>query len=102
MRRIALPVLVLMVAVAGSTDAQAPVPLPLNTTTSGALGAGGQPAVYRFTAPGAGVLTVAVHGSDDLTLAVTDEDGQEMHVRVRSVRSGGGPVPYRISVTRVP
>jgi hypothetical protein len=31
---------------------------------------------YRFTAPSAGVLTVAISGAEDLVLEVFDEDGQ--------------------------
>lgn len=34
--------------------------------------------VYTFRAPTAGVLTVAVQGSDDLSLAVSDVDGQPL------------------------
>lgn len=51
-------------------------PLPINTTTTGRIGAEGQAARYQFTATSAGVLTVAVHGEADLTLAVSDVDGQ--------------------------
>lgn len=50
--------------------------LPVGSTASGALGANGKAARYRFQASGAGVLTVVAHGSEDLTLAVMDEDGQ--------------------------
>lgn len=52
--------------------------LPLNTTTTGALGAGGEAVQYRFEAASPGVLTVAVHGDEDFTLAVQDEDGQPL------------------------
>jgi hypothetical protein len=50
--------------------------LPINTTATGRLGNNGQAARYQFTATSAGVLTVAVHGEADLTLAIMDEDGQ--------------------------
>ncbi len=50
--------------------------LPVGSTTTGALGANGEAARYRFQASGPGVLTVVVHGTEDLTLAVMDEDGQ--------------------------
>ncbi len=51
-------------------------PLPIGSTAAGALGANGEAARYRFQASGAGVLTVVAHGTEDLTLAVMDEDGQ--------------------------
>lgn len=50
--------------------------LPIGTPAAGALGANGEAARYRFQASGPGVLTVVVHGTEDLTLAVMDEDGQ--------------------------
>lgn len=68
-----------LLAVAGlpaAASAQAPAALPLGSTGSGALGPAGESVRFRFTAPGAGVLTVAVNGTIDLTLAVTDQDGQ--------------------------
>lgn len=68
-----LPVL----AIVGlSLPAAAQSPLPLGSTAAGALGTGGEAARYRFQASGPGVLTVVVHGTEDLTLAVMDEDGQ--------------------------
>ncbi len=50
--------------------------LPVGSTAAGALGTNGEAARYRFQASGAGVLTVVAHGTEDLTLAVMDEDGQ--------------------------
>lgn len=50
--------------------------LPVGSTAAGALGANGEAARYRFQASGAGVLTIVAHGTEDLTLAVMDEDGQ--------------------------
>jgi hypothetical protein len=52
--------------------------LPVGSTAAGSLGANGEAARYRFQASGPGVLTVAAHGTDDLTLAVLDEDGQPL------------------------
>jgi hypothetical protein len=57
--------------------AQAPAALPVGKTTAGQV-SNRVAAVYRFTAPTAGVLTVAVHAEDDVTLTVTDEDGQAL------------------------
>ncbi len=50
--------------------------LPMGNPAAGTLGDGGTPTRYRFTASGPGVLTVAVGGTEDLMLAVLDEDGQ--------------------------
>lgn len=56
-------------------SAQTPTELPVGKTTSGQV-SGSAPAVYRFTAPSAGALAVAVHADADVTLKVTDDDGQ--------------------------
>ena len=53
----------------------AQAPLPTNGKVSGTTTAGA-PAEYRFTPPSAGVLTVVVRANDDVTITVTDEDGQ--------------------------
>ncbi len=69
---------------AASTLANAQTPaasvpaLSTGATANGALGARGEPSKYRYTSSGPGVLTVAVHGVADLTLRVTDEDGQTL------------------------
>ncbi len=75
MSRRVLPLLALLLL---PTTAFAQAPLPVGTTGSGTLGDGGAPARYLFTAAGPGVLTVAVNGKEDLTLAVLDEDGQPL------------------------
>lgn len=65
----------LLLAAAAASTAQAQTDLPIGSETS--LSATDMaPATLRFAAPGAGVLTVAVQGGGDLTLSVTDEDGQ--------------------------
>jgi len=56
-------------------SAQTPAQLPVGKTTSGQVSSQAA-AVYRFTAPSAGTLSVAVHADSDVTLKVTDEDGQ--------------------------
>lgn len=73
MSRRALAVLALLL-VPSVLPAQAA--LPMGTPVAGTLGDGGAPARYRFVASAAGVLTVAASGSEDLLLAVLDEDGQ--------------------------
>lgn len=67
-------VALLLLAIAAPLVAQSA--LPIGSTATGALGANGEAARYRFQASGPGVLTVVAHGSEDLTLAVMDEDGQ--------------------------
>lgn len=62
-------------AAQGAAGAPAALPTPV---TTGTLGARGESARYRYTAAGAGVLTVAVHGVADLVLKVTDQDGQPL------------------------
>lgn len=66
--------LMALLALAPTLAAQAP--LPVGSTTLGRFGASGEAARYTFTASAPGVLTVVVHGEEDLTLAVMDEDGQ--------------------------
>lgn len=58
-------------------SAQTPAQLPVGKTTSGQA-SNNAPAVYRFSAPSAGSLAVAVHSETDVTLRVTDEDGQTL------------------------
>ncbi len=61
--------------VAGTAVLSAQTQLPVGKTTSGQVSSR-EPAVYRFTAPSAGSLAVAVHADSDVTLKVTDADGQ--------------------------
>lgn len=56
---------------------QSPGSLPVGTTATGQV-SNGSPAVFGFTAPSAGVLTVAVHAASDVALTVTDVDGQTL------------------------
>jgi len=70
------PLLVLVLCLPAVSEAQDPPALPIGATAAGTLGSGGSPARYRFEATGPGVLTIAAHGGEDLTLAVMDEDGQ--------------------------
>jgi len=58
-------------------QAQAPAALPVGKTTGGQV-SDDAPTVYRFNAPSAGVLSVAVHAEADVTLTVTDQDGQAL------------------------
>lgn len=55
--------------------AQNPTALPIGKTIGGTA-SGNTAAVYRFNAPAAGVLSIAVHAEDDVTLSVTDAEGQ--------------------------
>jgi len=77
MRRVALALLSLAL-LPTLAQAQAPAALPIGSNAPGTLGPTGQAAKFRFTAAGPGVLTVAINGTDDLTLAVTDQDGQPL------------------------
>ncbi len=63
--------LVLAVPAAGQT------PLPMATPASGTA-TSNNPAVYTVRAETAGVLSVAVEGTGDLTLTLTDADGQSL------------------------
>lgn len=74
--RIALLVLA-GVAYGASASAQNPAQLPVGKTTAGQA-TEAQPGTFRFTAPAAGVLTVAVSAESDVSLAVTDVDGQAL------------------------
>jgi hypothetical protein len=71
----------LVVAVAAvvlwPTVATAQTALPVGKTLAGQV-SNSAPTIYRFNAPAAGVLTVAVHADSDVTLTVTDQDGQEL------------------------
>jgi len=49
--------------------------LPVGKTSTGQVSERA-PTIYRFTAPSAGVLSVAVRADADVTIKVTDEDGQ--------------------------
>jgi len=66
-----------IVAGTAVTHAQAPAALPLGKTAAGQVTSRAA-TVYRFTAQAAGVLTVAVHAESDVTLTVTDQDGQAL------------------------
>jgi hypothetical protein len=73
-RRAALSLVVCLAAIAG-VSAQQPAALPMGKAVAGTA-ANDKPAMYQFTAASAGVLTVAVQGSGDLALLLTDGDGQ--------------------------
>lgn len=75
--RVLLSAAAAIVAVPAVTQAQAPAALPVGKTTAGQV-TDRAATVYRFTAPSAGVLSVAVHAEADVTLKVTDEDGQAL------------------------
>jgi hypothetical protein len=73
-----LSVLLAAAFVAGAVpSAQTPAELPVGKTASGQTSSDAV-AVYRFSAPSAGSLAVAVHSQNDVTLRVTDEDGQAL------------------------
>ena len=59
-----------------SMSAQAPAPLPMGAPAQGKVA--GEPMEYAVAAKTAGVLTVAVQGTSDLSLQLVDEDGQVM------------------------
>jgi len=59
---------------AGSMAAQAPAPLPMGAPAQGKVG--DAPVEYAVAAKTAGVLSVAVQGTSDLSLQLVDEDGQ--------------------------
>ncbi len=66
-----------VVAVMGaSLVAQAPAPLPMGAPAQGKVGS--EPTEYAIAAKTAGVLSVAVQGTSDLSLQLVDEDGQVM------------------------
>lgn len=60
-----------------SAAAQTPAPLPLGSVQSGST-SGNSPAEYSLVAKTAGVLTIAVQGSGDLSILVLDGDGQAL------------------------
>jgi len=68
-----IPGMLMLCATSGTMVAQAR--LPMGTAASGTA-AGGEPARFEFTPPGPGVLTIVVHAMDDVTIKVTDSDGQ--------------------------
>ena len=69
-----LSTLGLVAVMAGSMTAQAPAPLPMGAPAQGKVGEG--PTDYAVAAKTAGVLSVAVQGTSDLSLQLVDEDGQ--------------------------
>lgn len=75
--RVLLVAAAAIVAVPAASQAQAPAALPVGKTTAGQVSSSAA-TVYRFTAPAAGVLSVAVHADADVTLKVTDQDGQAL------------------------
>ncbi len=80
MRRLVAVVLALLLVpslAAAQKAGGGPAALTLGTATDGTT-SGSAPAKFRVTISGAGVLTVAANGEGDLTLAVTDEDGQAL------------------------
>lgn len=64
-----------VVFAAGSATAQQPATLPIGKPLS-ATAANDAPAMYQFEAKSAGVLTVALQGTGDLAMILTDADGQ--------------------------
>jgi len=70
-------VVALAAVVLGPALATAQTALPVGKTLAGQVSSS-TPTIYRFNAPAAGVLTVAIHADSDVTLAVTDQDGQEL------------------------
>jgi hypothetical protein len=66
-----------IVAGTAVAHAQGAVALPLGKTAAGQVTSRAA-SIYRFNAQAAGVLTVAVHADADVTLTVTDEDGQAL------------------------
>jgi hypothetical protein len=68
-----------LVATGTATAAAAQQQLPMGTVVEGSTGSSG-PAVFSFSAPAPGVLTVVVRGKDDadLQIVVTDAVGQEL------------------------
>lgn len=64
-------------AYGAAAHAQTPAPLPTGKVAPGQT-SDAAPAVYRFSAPAAGVLTVAVQADEDVSLLVTDAEGQAL------------------------
>lgn len=74
--RIALLVLA-GVAFGASASAQNPAQLPVGKTVGGQT-TEAQPGTFRFNAPSAGSLAVAVKADSDVSLAIVDVDGQTL------------------------
>lgn len=68
--------LLALLAVGGAPLA-AQANLPIGASASGTTSSDAA-AVFRYTPPGAGVLTIVVRGNDDLTIRVSDVDGQPL------------------------
>jgi hypothetical protein len=66
----------IVAAMAASMAGQAPAPLPMGAPAQGKVSDG--PVEYAVAAKTAGVLSVAVQGTSDLSLQLIDEDGQVM------------------------
>ncbi|MGD9904597.1 MAG: PPC domain-containing protein [Vicinamibacterales bacterium] len=74
--RLGLSMIGVAAALSASVTAQAPAPLPMGAPAQGKVG--GEPTEYVVAAKTAGVLSVAVQGTSDLSLQLVDEDGQVM------------------------
>jgi hypothetical protein len=79
------------------TLASAQSPLPLGTPASETT-ATDEPARFTFKAPAAGVLLVVVNATSDITLRVTDADGQELPNGTVDGDLGGNPGMEMISL----
>ncbi|MEZ5320047.1 MAG: PPC domain-containing protein [Vicinamibacterales bacterium] len=95
-RVLVLPAAALLLLVSRPADAQTALPMgaPQNGTASGQT-----PAVYTFTAKTAGVLSVAVQGTDDLQLVLRDGDGQQVRDGVSDRDLYGSPGTELLSTT---
>jgi len=96
MRAIWSAVSVLLLALPALAAAQ--TPLPLGSTTKGSI-TNGQAAVYTVTAPGAGVLSVAVQADGDVRLVLTDADGQPVPGGTADSDLNGSPGTEILSAT---
>ncbi|HRP07272.1 MAG TPA: hypothetical protein PLL69_02175 [Gemmatimonadales bacterium] len=65
------------ILLAGTVSLSAQGRLPIGTSGSGTASSE-QPARFDFTPSGPGVLTIVVHAMDDVTIRVTDSDGQPL------------------------
>lgn len=79
--------------------AQAPAALPLGAPVQGAVGE--TPTDYAFAAKTAGVLSVAVQGTGDLSLQLLDDDGQVMPdgTSDRDLRGNDGTELFTVTLT---
>ena len=77
-RSLLIPLAAVAFALPNTLSAQAAPTLALGTATSGTTTSTGRPAKYRVSTDAAGVLSVAVSGTADFVIAVTDVDGQQL------------------------